>query len=454
MSIKDVTLSPGQEVALTAIKDWYGKARIGSAPQVFRMFGPAGTGKTTIARLVPDLVQDVVEDMGPPDTETSVEVPFAAFSGKAANVLRSKGCEPASTLHSLVYGAPVNLEAQRKKVEREIDRLEEERDAIVAGVAAGGRAEEEIREALVDLSASSRWLRDRIRLHGPFEWVLKEESPLATAGLLIADEVSMVNDRMANDILTFGCPVLVLGDPEQLPPVHGEGYFTRADPDITLTEVHRQALDSPVLNLATRVRTEGLWAVARDEYTPGKTLDYTQFDKILCWRRATRWSAIRYLRRQAGRAGDLPEAGDVVMNLVNNKDLGLFNGQSFLVHQAESGEWGEGERVMLTLSEEGGSGEDTFEVESWTMGFQEETEADAGKQRLGGRGTVGLFTHAHALTVHKAQGSEWGKVCLIDETDAMLAMRSDLSGMRQARRWFYTGVTRAAEAVTLVRGRP
>ena len=58
---------------------------------MFRLFGYAGTGKTTLARYFAENVDG--------------EVQFAAFTGKAAQVLRTKGCDNASTIHSLIYRA-------------------------------------------------------------------------------------------------------------------------------------------------------------------------------------------------------------------------------------------------------------------------------------------------------------------------------------------------------------
>ncbi len=58
-------------------------------PQVFRLFGYAGTGKTTLARHFAEGLDG--------------EVAFGAFTGKAAHVLRSKGCDDAATIHSLIY---------------------------------------------------------------------------------------------------------------------------------------------------------------------------------------------------------------------------------------------------------------------------------------------------------------------------------------------------------------
>ena len=88
-------------------------------------------------------------------------------------------------------------------------------------------------------------------------FVLNEESPAAKASLIIIDECSMVDADLGRDLLSFGKPVLVLGDPAQLPPVKGGGFFTEAEPDVMLTEVHRQAADNPIIRLSMTVREGG-----------------------------------------------------------------------------------------------------------------------------------------------------------------------------------------------------
>src|SRR5260370_5832071 len=82
--------TPHQEHALTAAADWL-TAKPGRAgtPQVFRLFGFAGTGKTTLARHIAEGIEG--------------EIKYAAFTGKAALVMRNKGCDGASTIHSLIY---------------------------------------------------------------------------------------------------------------------------------------------------------------------------------------------------------------------------------------------------------------------------------------------------------------------------------------------------------------
>jgi len=79
--------TPQQDAALKSVAAWL---KCGE-PQLFRLFGYAGTGKTTLAKKIAE------------DVDGSVA--FAAFTGKAALVMRSKGCGDARTIHSLIYRA-------------------------------------------------------------------------------------------------------------------------------------------------------------------------------------------------------------------------------------------------------------------------------------------------------------------------------------------------------------
>ncbi|MDB5543349.1 MAG: hypothetical protein JWO64_498, partial [Hyphomicrobiales bacterium] len=176
--------SPQQDRALVEIAAWLKKGR----PQIFRLFGYAGTGKTTLARHIAEAIDG--------------DVVFAAYTGKAALVLRSKGCADARTIHSLIY-RPQDSESEVPS------------------------------------------------------FVLNEQSPANTASLIIIDECSMVDEDLGRDLLSFGRPILVLGDPAQLPPVKGGGFFTEAEPDFMLTEVHRQAADNPIVRMSMIVREGG-----------------------------------------------------------------------------------------------------------------------------------------------------------------------------------------------------
>ena len=88
-------------------------------------------------------------------------------------------------------------------------------------------------------------------------FTLNADGPASRAGLIVIDECSMVDAELARDLLSFGKPILVLGDPFQLPPVKGAGYFTEHPPDVMLTQIHRQAHDNPIIRLSEVVRSGG-----------------------------------------------------------------------------------------------------------------------------------------------------------------------------------------------------
>src|SRR5690606_25304248 len=89
---------------------------------------------------------------------------------------------------------------------------------------------------------------------GEPQWELNPESSIVDADFVVIDEVSMVGEGLAKDLLSFGKKVLVLGDPFQLPPVKDAGFFTEVKPDIMLTEIHRQAADNPIIRMSIDIR--------------------------------------------------------------------------------------------------------------------------------------------------------------------------------------------------------
>ena len=92
----DITPSPQQAEAIKAIKAWYGKKK---GPQEFYVAGYAGTGKSTIVNIA---IEEVKEKHKLKNIST------AAYTGKAASVLRRKGVKGASTIHSLIYTPEIN----------------------------------------------------------------------------------------------------------------------------------------------------------------------------------------------------------------------------------------------------------------------------------------------------------------------------------------------------------
>lgn len=422
-------LTDEQTAALDTIKKWYNAGPTGP----FRLFGCAGVGKTTLAR-----------EVGP--ALGLSHVMYAAYTGKAASVLRGKGCTPASTLHSLIY-RPQPGAATRDELAAAIKRRDELEDYIASGELVSGVGHG-VDDDLRELHKRIATLEKQSKVLG---FVINDEGPLAfdPPDLLILDEVSMVDGKLAADLETFGIPLLVLGDPEQLEPVGGEGHYTSGTPDVLLTEIHRQALQSPVLRLATSIR------LGETELLAGRIQRHTlalaaEHDQVLCWKNSTRWLAVRKLRELAG-LGPIGQVvpGDRIMCLTNNKDLGVFNGQQFTVTDAEPGTLG----PRLSVVDEEGRERDLL---AYIDGFQGQKEQETAKNGyVGGKGLRGLFTYAQCITVHKAQGSEWDSVYVVDETPGMVSMKAKRVGVAaaklEAQRWLYTAVSRASNKVTVVR---
>lgn len=372
--------SPQQDEALKAVSRWLKEGR----PQIFRLFGYAGTGKTTLARYFAEHVDGQVQ--------------FAAFTGKAAQVLRARGAVNARTIHSLIYRP---------------------------------RGEEQIEDETTGKKTMSP------------TFSLNRQSPIAKAALVIVDECSMVDEALGRDLMSFGTPILVLGDPAQLPPISGGGFFTEHEPDHLLTEIHRQARDNPIIRLAMDVR-EGrefmhgdygtAQVIGRDEVNQEMVLDA---DQVLVGINRTRRRYNQRLRSLKGFDAQYPQAGDKLVCLRNDPNKGLLNGSLWKV-MTSSKETVKPGINLLVSPEEDDPDRGVAKIKLLKAAF-EDPDADIPWQT---KKRFDDFDYGYALTVHKAQGSQWNNVVLFDESFAFRDTRQ---------RWLYTAITRAAERLTVVR---
>jgi exodeoxyribonuclease-5 len=249
----------------------------------------------------------------------------------------------------------------------------------------------------------------------------------------------MVDGELGRDLLSFGVPVLVLGDPAQLPPIQGGGFFTDTEPDAMLTEVHRQAQDDPIIRLSMEIREGRRLApgeygatqvVRRDALDPQRVM---QADQILVGRNATRRAYNARMRERRGFADALPMADDKLVCLRNNRRKGLFNGGLWLVKERPSSR----RQIIKMRLEPEDLGCKTVKVSVRPECFTGAIETVEWPQRK----RYDEFDFGYVLTVHKAQGSQWDDVVLFDESFAFPDSHA---------RWLYTGVTRAAKRLTLV----
>jgi exodeoxyribonuclease-5 len=406
--------SPKQDKALQQVDAWL---KDPTAPQVFRLFGYAGTGKTTLAKHFSQNVDGLVL--------------FGAFTGKAAYVLQQKGCNGAMTIHQMIYSSREKGQARLKELEANLLKLKQE-------LVAQGIEGEQISENQRVKDFRRLIAEEKKNLLRP-SFVLNKESVVSESSLVVIDECSMVDTRMGEDLLSFGKKVLVLGDPAQLPPVGGAGYFTEnVTPDIMLDEIHRQAKDNPIIEMATRVRNQQELKIG--SYGSSEVIPLSKINKEICLaadqllvgRNSTRFVYNKRMRELLGKETLYPEKGDRLVCLRNNHDIGLLNGAIWNVEETHSIER---DKSIMTLSPEGGGGSiritahsQHFVGQGKEIPFYEKKEAEE-------------FDFGYALTCHKSQGSQWDKIVVFDESSAF---RQDKF------RWLYTAITRAAEKLQLV----
>lgn len=403
-----IELSTEQSAGLDKVLAWSKTAGRGD---IFRIFGYAGTGKSTI-------VEQLAERIG------RVNVIFTAFTGKACEVLTRKGCE-ARTIHSLIYG-----------------------------INAIGRAEiDKLKESLKELPEDSKEFKTvEVKLKGLIKRAMEPQfsirenagSIISSANsFIIVDECSMIDEKVGEDLVAIGLPLIVMGDPGQLPPPKGMGYFNppNIEPDVMLTQIHRQVAHSPILIAATYVRQgqrERLSSIDGGEafrYIRRAKLtveEVNNADLIIVGTNKTRLSYNARIRELRGLSG-WPKKGEQLICLKNSVPFGYQNGGLFEL-MADAVYVKDMDKIKLKVKNLN-SGL-VNECYAWAFHFRNELPSKPWWEYEGAE----EFYFGYAITCHKAQGSQAAKVVVIDESKAF---RLD------ADKWLYTALTRASESVTV-----
>lgn len=262
MKTQSPELSDLQQQALERILHWYYKTN----DQFFVLAGYAGTGKSTLSREIARNISNCA---------------FAAYTGKAAHVLRTKGAGNACTIHGLLYQY-------------------------------AGRDEDG--KPLFDLK------------------------DVTSNGLVIIDEYSMIDRAMIEDILSKCNRVLFIGDPAQLPPIKEKTQVLT--PDIFLEEIHRQAADNPIVKWAHEIRngnvplkpmSDGNFVVMRKDDVDEAFLDTVE--QTIVGKNVTKHAINKAMREFYGFAAksDFPVRGDKMICTKNNQTENLYNGYTFVL---------------------------------------------------------------------------------------------------------------------------
>lgn len=410
--------------------------------QVFRVFGYAGTGKTTLTKFA-------IGELGIGDDF----VRYAAFTGKAAYVMRKHGT-PAQTIHSLIYSVIETPEDEIQRAEAELVELKKDAFTLPLGSVERMTAEG-------DIAARAQAISESKRPH----FGLNPDSLAKEADLIVLDEVSMVGPEMAADLLSFRRPILVLGDPGQLPPIKGEGAFTQHTPDVMLTEVHRQAADSAIIRLATMARMGEPIPQGYNYSNLVATMSTTSVDpqmllrasQVICGKNMTRFWLNQHMRAAAGfdSRAPLPVGKEKIICLKNDSARGLINGMfveladpeipivsgEMSTHRFDANLWNEdGEQIANEI------GRRPCLQRIYRGHFEDHVDYDdkrferdffiKRKQKL-----IEL-TFGWAITCHKAQGSQWQNVVVWDDKFGKSTL--------QRSQWLYTAITRAESGLVIL----
>lgn len=366
--------------------------------------GYAGSGKST-------LIKFIISALG---VDQEKEVAYVAYTGKAANVLQAKGCPNATTAHKLLYKA-------------------------------------------------------KPLPNGKF---IFEEKDLRDSNLrvIVVDEVSMLPREMWELLISHRIYVIAAGDPGQLPPVDKDADNHVLDtPHIFLDEIMRQAQDSEIIRFSMWIRdgkpikdfpcsNQQVMIIKPQDIVTGM---YTWADQVICSTNAKRVE-INNLMRQLMGFSTLPQIGDKVISLRNHWD-----------YLSQTGNWALTNGSIGTIESFGlneiwvpryikSGGPITYmatDIRLEDGDMFKDTPIDynglvTGTPTLDARQVYQLnknkmtpdapfdFTYAYAITGHKSQGSEWGKVLMIEE-GFPYSREEHIKAM-------YTEATRAQEKLAVV----
>jgi len=466
------TLSPDQAEAHDAIAELLRTAGIDiddgttlpprdGAAQVMAVTGKAGSGKTVLlAELVRACreagVGVVTGDYEPRRRKDGRTLAILAPTNKAASVLRLRGV-PATTIHRIIYTPVYDPEYERiaEWLAGEGDRPEIESlsDTALDRAHAFYQTNNSIPGAL-----AAAGLRGSDFITG---WKRRED-PL---DLGLVDEASMLDEKQFEDLKEIFPTLLLFGDPAQLAPVNQSGKMIFDDlPErrvLTLSRIHRQEADNPILDLAHALADPDLTFEAFERMVEEKAaqddrvrwasrveVDLMARSPVLVWRNVTRIRLIHAFRAVHGAPEDALLPGEplicdgIELPLKHRKrrlDLearGLIKGAQ-VVYLGPGSKPGFSRLHVMGAEDPRVSAASIVKIEK----PDEEEPFIPYAARMGA-----TFLHGAAVTIHKAQGSQWENVQVFapDFWAAARAGRSE-AGQPLWKRLAYVAITRAEE---------
>lgn len=394
----DITLNGGQEELIERLLNWW-KAyqsgnRIMNHPQWFAYSGAAGTGKTTC-------IEEFINRIGLDDSEYMC----CAYVGKAVLNLQRHNL-PACTIHSLIY-TPI------------IDQI-----PLEGMFTADGKQKYKM----------------------VFRFILKEKLE-ENLRLIIVDEATMVNNDLRDKLLSFGLPIVFIGDMNQLPPIFGISEVMMY-PDYCLTQIMRQSENDPIVILSQMVLHDeeiplgkfGLSEVVPDYDITLDSLD--EFGMMLCAKNATRDKLNKHIIHDLlRRPDDAPFIGAKVVNRQNDWDhavdgVSLTNGLiGYITNFTKRASYNGYYKIDFRPDFMTGEFEDLKIDKAYF-------HMDYAERKNFGISKYNKFEFAYWITTHISQGSEANSVLFLDEHMWDRELTQKLQ---------YTAITRAKERIVIIK---
>lgn len=431
----------------------------GAASSVMGVTGKAGSGKTLLLAELYKALEGAGVDVVSGDYESKKRkdkrtLAILAPTNKAASVLRLRGV-PATTIHRILYTPVYDPEYERIAEwlagNGERPEIEGLTDLALDRAAAFYAGNKSIPGAL-----AAAGLRGSDFITG---WKRREE-PLDIGFI---DESSMLDDKQFEDLKEIFPTLLLFGDPAQLAPVKQSGtmVFDKL-PDtriLNLNRVHRQTADNPILDLAHALADPSLEfhqfekmveeAAQKDErvvWGQRVEVDLMARSPVLVWRNATRIRLINAFRNVYGAPEDALAEGEplicdgIELPMKHRKkrlDLearGLIKGAQ-VVYLGEGRKPGFSRLHVMGAEDPQVSAASIVKIEK----PDEEEPFIPFAARMGA-----TFLHGAAVTIHKAQGSQWDTVQVF-APDLFVAARMGRmeAGQPLWKRLAYVAITRA-----------
>ena len=426
---------------------------------VLAVMGKAGSGKTMLLGSLYKSLQAAGIEVISGDYEGKKKkdrrtLAILAPTNKAASVLRMRGV-PATTIHRILYTPVYDPQYERIADWLTGNGPRPEVEGLTELALDRAKAFYE-QNASVPGALAAAGLRGSDFIQG---WKRREE-PLDIGFI---DESSMLDDRQFDDLREIFPTLVLFGDPAQLAPVgqSGQMVFEKLGPtrQLHLSRIHRQAEGNPILDLAHALADPDLGfdqfermveqAARRDDrvvLAERVNSDMMARSPVLVWRNATRIRLINAFRAVHGAPEDALLPGEplicdgIELPLKHRKkriDLearGLIKGAQ-VIYLAPGSRPGFARLHVIGSEDPQLSAASIIKIE----------KPDEEEPFIPQAATMGAaFLHGAAVTIHKAQGSQWPEVQVFapDLWAAAQAGRSE-AGIPLWKRLAYVAITRA-----------